>query len=177
MLEVDFGIFLCDLIEDFGGGMLSGCLLKVVQVGGFLGVYILADDFDFLMDYEVFVVVGVMLGYGGIVVFDNMVDMVKQVEFVMEFCVEESCGKCIFCCIGLICGVEIISKICEGENVEVNFELVEELCIVMMDGLLCVMGGLILMLVMSVLCYFCEDFIFLDLKFEDMVDQDDGKLM
>ena len=170
MLEADFGISLRDLIEDFGGGTLSGRPLKAVQVGGPLGAYIPADDLDLPMDYEAFAAAGAMLGHGGIVAFDNTVDMAKQAEFAMEFCAEESCGKCTPCRIGSIRGAETISKIREGENVEANLELVEELCTVMTDGSLCAMGGLTPMPVMSALRHFREDFISSDPKLEDMVD-------
>jgi len=169
MLEADFGISLRELIEDFGGGTLSGRPLKAVQVGGPLGAYIPADDLDLPMDYEAFAAAGAMLGHGGIVVFDNTVDMAKQAEFAMEFCAEESCGKCTPCRIGSIRGAETLGKIREGENVEANLELVEELCTVMTDGSLCAMGGLTPMPVMSALRHFREDFTASRPKLEDGV--------
>ena len=170
MLEADFGISLRELIEDFGGGTLSGRPLKAVQVGGPLGAYIPADGLDLPMDYEAFAAAGAMLGHGGIVVFDDTVDMARQAEFAMEFCAEESCGKCTPCRIGSIRGAETIGRIRDGENVEANLELVEELCTVMTDGSLCAMGGLTSMPVMSALRHFREDFTSSDPKLEDMVD-------
>lgn len=170
MLEADFGISLRDLIEDFGGGTLSGRPLKAVQVGGPLGAYIPADDLDLPMDYEAFAAAGAMLGHGGIVAFDNTVDMAKQAEFAMKFCAEESCGKCTPCRIGSIRGAETLGKIREGENVEANLELVEELCTVMTDGSLCAMGGLTPMPVMSALRHFRADFTASRPELEDGVD-------
>lgn len=170
MLEADFGISLRELIEDFGGGTLSGRPLKAVQVGGPLGAYIPADGLDLPMDYEAFAAAGAMLGHGGIVVFDDTVDMARQAEFAMEFCAEESCGKCTPCRIGSIRGAETIGKIREGENVAANLELVEELCTVMTDGSLCAMGGLTPMPVMSALRHFREDFTASTSKLEDRVD-------
>jgi len=170
MLETDFGISLRDLIEEFGGGTLSGRPAKAVQVGGPLGAYIPADQLDLPMDYEAFAAAGAMLGHGGIVVFDDTVDMAKQAEFAMEFCAEESCGKCTPCRIGSVRGAETIGKIRAGDNSEGNLALVEELCTVMRDGSLCAMGGLTPMPVMSALRHFREDFTSSEPKLQDMVD-------
>jgi formate dehydrogenase iron-sulfur subunit len=158
LIEAPFGVTLRELIEDFGGGTLSGRPLRAVQVGGPLGAYIPADQLDLVMDYEAFAAAGAMLGHGGIVVFDDTVDMARQAEFAMEFCVEESCGKCTPCRIGSVRGAETIAKIRKGENVGDNIALVEDLCTTMTDGSLCAMGGLTPMPVMSALKYFREDF-------------------
>ena len=158
LIEAPFGVTLRELIEDFGGGTLSGRPLRAVQVGGPLGAYIPADQLDLVMDYEAFAEAGAMLGHGGIVVFDDTVDMARQAEFAMEFCAEESCGKCTPCRIGSVRGAETLAKIRKGENVEDNIALIEDLCTVMTDGSLCAMGGLTPMPVMSALKYFREDF-------------------
>lgn len=158
LFEAPFGISLKTLIEEFGGGTLSGRPVRAVQVGGPLGAYLPADGLDLATDYETFAAAGAMLGHGGIVVFDDRVDMARQAEFAMEFCAEESCGKCTPCRIGSVRGHETIAKIRAGENVEANLELVEELCTIMADGSLCAMGGLTPMPVMSALRHFPEDF-------------------
>lgn len=170
LLETDFGISLRELIEDFGGGTLSGRAMKAVQVGGPLGAYIPANQLDLPMDYEAFAAAGAMLGHGGIVVFDDTVDMAAQAEFAMEFCAEESCGKCTPCRIGSVRGHEILGKIRAGQDVEANIALVEELCTVMADGSLCAMGGLTPMPVMSALRHFQEDFTASRRTREDRVD-------
>jgi formate dehydrogenase iron-sulfur subunit len=158
LLECPFGISLRELIETYGGGTLSGRPIKAVQVGGPLGAYISESQLDIEMDYEVMAAAGAMLGHGGIVVFDDTVDMAAQAEFAMEFCVEESCGKCTPCRIGSVRGVETIAKIRRGENVDDNLNLLDDLCTVMTDGSLCAMGGLTPNPVLSAIRNFPDDF-------------------
>jgi formate dehydrogenase iron-sulfur subunit len=158
VVECAFGITLGRLIEEFGGGTRTGAPIRAVQVGGPLGAYLPPARFDLEMDYEAFAAVGAMVGHGGIVVFDTSVDMAHQARFAMEFCAEESCGKCTPCRIGSIRGVEVIDKIISGVDREANLELLEDLCELMTDGSLCAMGGLTPMPVKSALSYFPEDF-------------------
>ncbi len=94
------------------------------------------------MDYEAFAAAGAMVGHGGVVVFDDTVDMAEQARFAMEFCAEESCGKCTPCRVGSVRGVEVIDRIIAGEDRAANLALLEDLCEVMTDGSLCAMGGL-----------------------------------
>jgi formate dehydrogenase iron-sulfur subunit len=158
LVEAPFGLPLRALIEDFGGGTASGRPVRAVQVGGPLGSYIPADRLDLATDYETFAAAGAMLGHGGIVVFDDTVDMAKQARFAMEFCAIESCGKCTPCRIGARRGVEVIDRIRTGENREMNAALLRDLCVTMKDGSLCAMGGLTPMPVESALDHFPEDF-------------------
>jgi len=141
-VEVPFGISLRELIEEFGGGTLSGRPIGAVQVGGPLGAYLPPEALDVPTDYEAVAAAGGMLGHGGIVVFDDMVDMAAQARFAMSFCAEESCGKCTPCRIGSTRGVEVIDRICSGDNREANVGVLLDLCEVMRDGSLCAMGGL-----------------------------------
>ncbi|MBK9969428.1 MAG: hypothetical protein IPP16_01350 [Acidimicrobiaceae bacterium] len=83
-----------------------------------------------------------MLGHGGIVVFDDTVDMAAQARFAMEFCAIESCGKCTPCRIGSTRGVELIDKIIAGERTDEHMAILMDLCEVMADASLCAMGGL-----------------------------------
>jgi formate dehydrogenase iron-sulfur subunit len=99
-----------------------------------------------------------MLGHGGVVVFDDSVDMAHQARFAMEFCAEESCGKCTPCRIGSVRGVEVIDRIIEGHDRANDTALLEDLCEVMRDGSLCAMGGLTPLPVLSALHGFSEDF-------------------
>jgi formate dehydrogenase iron-sulfur subunit len=158
LVEKAFGITLSALINDFGGGTYSGRPIRAVQAGGPLGSYIPADKLKIEMDYETLAGLGAMVGHGGVVVFDDTVDMVKQARFAMEFCAIESCGKCTPCRIGSTRGAETIDKIVAGENVEANLTLLEDLCQTMTDGSLCAMGGLTPMPVMSAVKHFPEDF-------------------
>jgi formate dehydrogenase iron-sulfur subunit len=158
IFETAFGLSLGELVQELGGGTASGRPVRAVQVGGPLGAYLPTSRFDMAMDYEAFAAVGAMVGHGGIVVFDDTVDMGQQARFAMEFCAEESCGKCTPCRVGAVRGVEVIDRIIAGDNREANLELLEDLCETMVDGSLCAMGGLTPMPVRSVLEYFPEDF-------------------
>lgn len=157
LVELAFGISLRELMEDFGGGTLTGKPLKAVQVGGPLGAYLPASQWDTLVDYEEFAAVGAVLGHGGVVMFDETVDMGQQARFSMEFCKVESCGKCTPCRIGSTRGVEVIDRIRNGENANANWVLLEDLCETMIDGSLCAMGGMTPFPVQSVMKYFPEE--------------------
>jgi len=158
LFEAPFGFTLRALVEDIGGGTRSGRPLRAVQVGGPLGAYFPESLLDTPLDYEAMAAAGGLLGHGGIVVFDDTVDMAKQAKFAFEFCAIESCGKCTPCRIGSTRGAETIAKITAGRNVESNLALVKDLCTVMTDGSLCALGGLTPMPVMSALNHFAEDF-------------------
>jgi len=158
LVEKTFGVTLRELIEDWGGGTASGRPVKAVQVGGPLGAYLTAEQLDITLDYEAFVEIGAMIGHGGIVVFDDTVDMAQQARFAMEFCAIESCGKCTPCRIGSTRGVEVIDRMIAGENREENYDLLVELCDTMEDASLCAMGGMTPYPVRSVLNHFAEDF-------------------
>ena len=158
LVEKAFGVTLRQLVEDFGGGTFTGRPLRAIQVGGPLGSYIPSSQLDLPMDYEAFAAAGAMVGHGGLVVFDDSVDMAAQARFAMEFCAVESCGKCTPCRIGSTRGVEVIDKIVAGQNREANLELLSDLCQTMTDGSLCAMGGLTPMPVMSAVKHFPEDF-------------------
>jgi formate dehydrogenase iron-sulfur subunit len=158
LVEKAFGVTLRELVEEFGGGTHSGRPLRAVQVGGPLGGYLPERLLDLPADYEALAGAGFMLGHGGIVVFDDRVDMARQARFAMEFCALESCGKCTPCRIGSVRGAEVIARIERGEEIENNLTLLEELCALMTDGSLCAMGGLTPMPVMTALRHFPEDF-------------------
>jgi formate dehydrogenase iron-sulfur subunit len=159
IVETAFGITLRELIEEYGGGTRTGRPVRTVQVGGPLGAYLPASQFDLPMDYEAFAEAGAMLGHGGVVVFDDTVDMATQARFAMEFCAEESCGKCTPCRVGSVRGVEVIDKIVAGTHPDENLALLEDLCDLMTDGSLCAMGGLTPMPVRSALTHFPDDFL------------------
>jgi formate dehydrogenase iron-sulfur subunit len=158
IVETAFGITLADLVNDLGGGTASGRPLRTAQVGGPLGAYLPADGFDLPMDYEAFAAADALVGHGGIVVFDDTVDMAAQARFAMEFCAHESCGKCTPCRIGSTRGVELIDKITAGIDRDDNITTLLDLCEVLADGSLCAMGGLTPMPVRSALFHFPDDF-------------------
>ncbi len=158
IVETAFGLSLGDLVERWGGGTASGRPVRAVQVGGPLGAYLPPSAFDLPVDYEAFADRGAMVGHGGVVVFDDTVDLARQARFAMEFCATESCGKCTPCRIGAVRGVEVIDRILAGVEPEQNLGLLRDLCEVMTDGSLCAMGGLTPQPVLSALEHWPEDF-------------------
>jgi len=158
LVEVPFGTSLQQVIEVFGGGSYSGRPIRAIQVGGPLGAYLPPSLWDTPLDCEVFVAMGAMLGHGGVVVFDDTVDMSAQARYAMEFCAVESCGKCTPCRIGSIRGVEVIDRIIARQEPEKNRALLLDLCDTLEQGSLCAMGGCIPMPVRSALNHFSEDF-------------------
>ena len=158
LVELAFGVTIRELVEDFGGGTASGRKLRAVQVGGPLGAYFPDALLDTPLDYEAMLAAKGMLGHGGLVVFDDSVDLAKQARFAMHFCAIESCGKCTPCRIGSTRGVEVIDRIVAGVAREQNTVLLRDLCETMSDGSLCALGGLTPMPVLSALTHFSEDF-------------------
>ncbi|MFC0336774.1 formate dehydrogenase beta subunit [Kushneria avicenniae] len=157
LVELAFGTSLRELMEGFGGGTHSGRPLKAVQVGGPLGAYLPESQWDNPVDYEGFAAFGGVVGHGGVVMFDDSIDMGDQARFAMEFCSVESCGKCTPCRIGAVRGVEVIDRIRAGDAAEKNLVLLTELCETMVDGSLCAMGGMAPFPVQSVLQHFPDD--------------------
>jgi len=158
LFETAFGVTLGELVEDIGGGTLSGLAVRAVQVGGPLGAYFPPGLFDTPFDYEAFAARDGLIGHGGVVVFNETVDMAEQARFAMEFCAVESCGKCTPCRIGSVRGVETIDKIAAGLDRGPNLTLLTELCDTMKFGSLCALGGFTPYPVMSALTHFPEDF-------------------
>ena len=158
LIELAFGASLREVLDDFGGGTLSGRAPRAIQVGGPLGAYLPASQWDTPLDYEAFGAIGALLGHGGVVVFDDTVDMHAQARFAMEFCALESCGKCTPCRIGSVRGVEVIERIGRGEKRALNQQLLQELCDTMRDGSLCALGSLTPLPVLSALRHFPADF-------------------
>jgi formate dehydrogenase iron-sulfur subunit len=158
LFETAFGITLGELVDDIGGGCFTGRPVKAVQVGGPLGAYFPRALFDTPFDYEAFAKRDGLIGHGGIVVFDDSVDMAKQARFAMEFCAVESCGKCTPCRIGSTRGVETVDRIMRGEEREKNIAVLTDLCNTMKFGSLCALGGFTPYPVMSALTHFPDDF-------------------
>jgi formate dehydrogenase iron-sulfur subunit len=158
LIEKAFGLTLREVLYDIGGGTLSGRPIRAVQVGGPLGAYMPESQFDTKLDYEAFAALKAMLGHGGIVVFDDSVDMAAQARYAMEFCTIESCGKCTPCRIGSVRGVEVIDRMRAGDSPAKQEALLRDLCETMIHGSLCAMGGLTPYPVISALNHFPEDF-------------------
>ncbi len=158
LFETAFGITLGELVDDIGGGTATGRPVRAVQVGGPLGAYFPRALFGTPFDYEAFAARDGLIGHGGIVVFDDTVDMLAQARFAFEFCAFESCGKCTPCRIGSTRGVETMDKIRAGEAASENLALIGELCETLKFGSLCALGGFTPYPVMSAITHFPEDF-------------------
>jgi len=158
LVELSFGLTLRELLYDFGGGSASGRPIRAVQVGGPLGAYLPESQFDTPLDYEAFAAIWAVVGHGGIVVFDDTVNMAEMARYSMEFCKIESCGKCTPCRIGSTRGVEVMDDIINGRNLDKNIPLLRDLCDTLLNGSLCALGGMTPYPVLSALNHFPEDF-------------------
>jgi formate dehydrogenase iron-sulfur subunit len=160
LIEKAFGVSLREIIYDYGGGTATGRPVRAVQVGGPLGAYFPESMLDLPLDYEALSAKGGLVGHGGIVVFDDTVDLARQARYAMEFCAIESCGKCTPCRIGSTRGMELIDRILvdsDGSRAE-NADILRELCDTMTAASLCALGGLTPLPVTSALKYFPQDF-------------------
>jgi formate dehydrogenase iron-sulfur subunit len=158
LLEKAFGLTLREAIFDYGGGTASGRPFRAVQVGGPLGAYFPESLLDTPLDYEALAAQKGLLGHGGMVVFDDTVDLARQARFAMQFCAAESCGKCTPCRIGSTRGVEVIDRIIADQDRRRNLELLDDLCELMVETSLCALGGLTPFPVLSAIRHFPEDF-------------------
>ncbi|HYG31377.1 MAG TPA: NADH-ubiquinone oxidoreductase-F iron-sulfur binding region domain-containing protein, partial [Methylophilaceae bacterium] len=158
LVEKAFGLTLRELLYDFGGGSATGRPIRAVQVGGPLGAYLPESQFDTPLDYEKFSEIWAVLGHGGVVAFDDTVDMAKMARYAFEFCAVESCGKCTPCRIGSTRGVEVMDKIMSGRDCEKNITLVRDLSDTLLNGSLCALGGMTPYPVLSAINHFPEDF-------------------
>ena len=158
LVEKAFGVTLRELIYDYGGGTFSGRPLRAVQVGGPLGAYFPPGMLDVPMDYEAMAAKKGIVGHGGIVVFDDTVNLARQARWAFEFCAIESCGKCTPCRIGSTRGAEVLDRIADRKDRAEALGLLHDLCDTMTYGSLCALGGLTPLPVLSALRYFPEDF-------------------
>ncbi|MFZ2725263.1 MAG: NADH-quinone oxidoreductase subunit NuoF [Methylococcaceae bacterium] len=158
LVEVAFGLTLRELLYDFGGGSATGRPIKAVQVGGPLGAYLPESQFDTPLDYEAFAANWTVLGHGGVVAFDDTVNMAEMAKYSMEFCAAESCGKCTPCRIGSTRGYEVMDDIINNVDKEKNIVLLRSLCDTLLNGSLCALGGMTPYPVLSALNHFPEDF-------------------
>ena len=158
LFEAPFGMDLGELVDQVGGGTATGRPVRAVQTGGPLGAYFPRELFDTVLDYEAFAARDGLVGHGGIVVFDDTVDMARQARFAMEFCALESCGKCTPCRVGSVRGMEVIDKILKGHEVAANLALLEDLCNTLKLGSLCALGGFVPYPVLSAVRHFPQDF-------------------
>ncbi len=158
LVEIAFGMTLRELLYDFGGGSATGRQIKAVQVGGPLGAFVPESQFDTPLDYEAFAANWTVLGHGGVVAFDDTMNMAEMARYAMEFCAIESCGKCTPCRIGSTRGMEVMDDIINNVDREKNVVLLRSLCDTLLNGSLCALGGMTPYPVLSALNHFPEDF-------------------
>lgn len=158
LFEAAFGISLGELVDEIAGGTATRRPVRAVQVGGPLGAYFPRALFDTPFDYEAFAARDGLIGHGGVVVFDDTVDMFEQARFAFEFCAFESCGKCTPCRIGSKRGAETLEKMSEGGEAALSLALIEDLCETLKYGSLCALGGFTPYPVLSAIKHFPEDF-------------------
>ena len=158
LIEVPMGISLREIVEEMGGGVPDG-EVKAVQTGGPSGGCIPASAFDTPVDYESLAKIGSMMGSGGMVVMDSNTSMVDVAHYYMEFCMDESCGKCIPCRVGTVQLYRLLSKIRAGKAEQTDLKLLEELCDMVKNTSLCGLGQSAPNPVLTTLQYFKDEYL------------------
>lgn len=159
LIEVPMGTSLREIVENMGGGIPDGGMAKAVQTGGPSGGCIPASAFDTPVDYESLTSLGSMMGSGGMIVMDQTTNMVDVARFFMEFCMDESCGKCIPCRVGTVQLHKLLTKISEGKASHADLQLLEELCDMVKHTSLCGLGQSAPNPVFSTLRYFHDEYL------------------
>jgi bidirectional [NiFe] hydrogenase diaphorase subunit len=159
LIEVPMGTVLRDIIFDIGGGIPDGRKFKAVQTGGPSGGCIPEQFLDMSVDYESLAKVGSIMGSGGMIVMDETSCMVDVARYFMEFCMTESCGKCVPCRVGTAQMYNLLEKITAGEATMKDLELLEELCEVVRFSSLCGLGQTSPNPVLSTLRYFRDEYL------------------
>jgi bidirectional [NiFe] hydrogenase diaphorase subunit len=158
LIEVPMGIPLRKIIFDIGGGTPEGTTFKAAQTGGPSGGCIPAESLDLPVDYESLATVGSIMGSGGLIVMDSTSNMVDVAKYFMEFCVDESCGKCVPCRVGTVHIHGLLEKISEGRGTTDDLALLEELCQMVKDTSLCGLGQSAPNPVLSTLRFFRNEY-------------------
>lgn len=159
LIEVPMGTSLKQIVEEMGGGIPDGGTAKAVQTGGPSGGCIPASAFDTPVDYESLTNLGSMMGSGGMIVMDQSTNMVDVARFFMEFCMDESCGKCIPCRVGTVQLHRLLTKIYEGKASHADLQLLEQLCDMVKHTSLCGLGQSAPNPVFSTLHYFRDEYL------------------
>jgi bidirectional [NiFe] hydrogenase diaphorase subunit len=158
LVEVPMGMSLRQIIEGIGGGVPDGHKFKAVQTGGPSGGCIPDEHLDLQVSYESLIQVGSMMGSGGMIVMDDTSCMVNVARFFVEFCMTESCGKCIPCRAGTAQMFTLLSRICSGTGTMEDLDLLVELCGTIKETSLCGLGMTAPNPVLSTLRYFRNEY-------------------
>jgi bidirectional [NiFe] hydrogenase diaphorase subunit len=157
LIEVPMGIPLKEIVFDMGGGVPNG-VCKAVQTGGPSGGCIPVDYFDTPVDYESLRELGSIMGSGGMIIMDESSSMVDVARYFMEFCMTESCGKCVPCRVGTVHMHNLLDKINKGEANSRDLTLLEKLCDMVQNTSLCGLGQTAPNPVVSTLRYFRQEY-------------------
>lgn len=158
LIEVPMGMTLREIIEEVGGGCPGGKAFKAVQTGGPSGGCIPEEHLGIPVDYDSLKTLGTMMGSGGMIVMDETSDMVDVARFFMEFCMSESCGKCVPCRTGTQQMHALLDKIAKSQATRADLALLEELCDVVQNTSLCGLGQTAPNPVLSTLRFFREEY-------------------
>jgi bidirectional [NiFe] hydrogenase diaphorase subunit len=158
LVEVPMGTTVRQIVEEMGGGVPEGGEVKAVQTGGPSGGCIPAAALDTPIDYDSLIALGTMMGSGGMIVMDNSTSMVDVAQFYMEFCRDESCGKCVPCRAGTVQMHEMLNKILKQEATREDLEKLEALCQMVKETSLCGLGQSAPNPVLSTLRYFRDEY-------------------
>jgi bidirectional [NiFe] hydrogenase diaphorase subunit len=158
LIEVPMGITLREVIFDIGGGIPDGRAFKAVQTGGPSGGCLPAQFLDMPVDYESLSKAGSIMGSGGMIVMDETSCMVDVARFFMDFCMTESCGKCVPCRVGTVHMHDLLRRMTEGRATMADLELLEEMCEVVASTSLCGLGQTAPNPVLSTLRYFRDEY-------------------
>lgn len=158
LIEVPMGTPLREIVYEIGGGISGGGECKAIQTGGPSGGCIPAGYFDTPVDYESLSALGSIMGSGGMIVMDESASMVDVARYFMEFCMTESCGRCVPCRVGTVHMHNILDKFSRHEATPHDLELLEKLCDMVRNTSLCGLGQTAPNPVMSTLRYFRDEY-------------------
>lgn len=158
LIEVPMGTPLRVIVEEMGGGAPDGASIKAVQTGGPSGGCIPAEHLDTPVDYDSLTKLGSIMGSGGMIVMDDSTRMVDVARFFMEFCMDESCGKCIPCRAGTVQIHDLLAKVLEGKATARDLAQLEELCDLVKNTSLCGLGQTAPNPVLSTLRFFRREY-------------------
>jgi len=158
LIEVPMGTSLREIIFEIGGGIQGGGEFKAAQTGGPSGGCIPSKHLDVKMDYESLISLGSIMGSGGLIIMDDKSDMVDVARYFMEFCMDESCGKCVPCRVGTKMMHDLLQKICEKKGTSIDIARLEELAVFVKETSLCGLGASAPNPLLSTLRHFREEY-------------------
>jgi bidirectional [NiFe] hydrogenase diaphorase subunit len=158
LIEVPMGISLREIVFDIGGGIPNDRAFKAAQTGGPSGGCIPASHLDTPVDYESLRELGSIMGSGGLIIMDDTTSMPDVAKFFMEFCMDESCGKCVPCRVGTVQLYRILDRVTSRTATRADLQIMEELCVLMRETSLCGLGQSAPNPLLSTLHYFRDEY-------------------